>query len=368
MAILCWGLVVVIKLPESVVRNSDAIISSIVISVVGGTTYLLYVWDWRATEALFGATVMTTDGNFMLIFFVLYTLVISLAVAQFHLRERYVLVYAIFTTGCGGWVYSFGQPEFIFSTVVIFAGASAFFFVILGALENEKSARKVFEAARIVSFERDKSRKLLLSILPESVADQIPDDGSHASVVEGYESISVLFADIANFTPLVERLSPPQLIRMLNDVFSRLDQIAKAHGIEKIKTIGDAYMMAAGVPLERQGHAYAIAACALDIAMLSGSMHDPEGNPIRFRVGIHTGPGVAGVIGSHKFAYDIWGATVNTAARLEAYGEPGRIHASDEVRQLLHDQFVFEARGLIDIKGKGALPTWWLAGQKPAPV
>lgn len=117
------------------------------------------------------------------------------------------------------------------------------------------------------------------------------------------------------------------------------------------------------MPLARKDHVEAIACCALEIANLSGSLKDPEGNPIRFRIGIHTGPGVAGVIGSHKFAYDIWGSTVNTAARMEAYGEPGRVHASNEIHELLKDSMDFEYRGEIEVKGKGKLKTWWLLGE-----
>jgi class 3 adenylate cyclase len=151
---------------------------------------------------------------------------------------------------------------------------------------------------------------------------------------------------------------------MLNHIFSQFDHIAKKHAVEKIKTIGDAYMLAAGVPETRPDHCAAVADCALDMVAAATNMSDPKGDPIQIRVGIHTGPAIAGVIGAHKFAYDLWGDTVNTASRMESHGASGKIQTSKEIYQILKDDFLFEFRDRLHIKGKGEMQTWWLIGRR----
>jgi class 3 adenylate cyclase len=168
-----------------------------------------------------------------------------------------------------------------------------------------------------------------------------------------------VFADIANFTTLAERLSPSALVARLDDVFSRLDEIIHRHGLEKIKTIGDQYMAVAGAPVPRDDHAIAAARVALEICKLSRSL---DGD-LQFRVGLASGPAVAGVIGKSRFSYDLWGDTVNLASRMESHGVPGRAQLDEQTCTLLGKRFTCEDRGMIDVKGKGAVHTFFLVDE-----
>lgn len=203
-----------------------------------------------------------------------------------------------------------------------------------------------------------KSDQLLLNILPEPIAERLKQ--SPIAIADRHDKVAVLFADIANFTPLSEQVSPDALVDLLNHIFSEFDHIAQRHGVEKIKTIGDAYMAAAGVPEKGNDDIHAIAECALEMTNVAKKLTDPEGNSVKLRIGMHCGPAVAGVIGAHKFAYDLWGDTVNTASRMESHGEAGRIHVTEDIHELLKDAYEFESRGEVEIKGKGTLKTWWL--------
>ena len=200
--------------------------------------------------------------------------------------------------------------------------------------------------------ERERAEALLLNVLPSQIAAELKETGT--TVARHYDSISVLFADTVGFTPLAASLEPEQVVAQLNDVFTHFDALAESHGVEKIRTIGDSYMVAAGVPVPRNDHAEALAAMALEMQAYADS------GPLTFRIGINSGPVVAGVIGTKKFQYDIWGDTVNTASRMESHGEPGRIQISDSTRQLVEHAFHITPRGPIDIKGKGTVNTWWL--------
>lgn len=210
---------------------------------------------------------------------------------------------------------------------------------------------------------RDKAEKLLLNILPQSVAERLKS--GERSVVNAIPEATIFFSDLVGFTPLAASLSPGDLVRFLNEVFSEMDRLAAQHGLEKIKTIGDAYMLAGGVPDPRPDHAQAVADFALDLAERLPNIASAGGIPVRLRIGIHSGPVVAGVIGENKFAYDLWGDTVNTASRLESSGIEGRIHISAETRELLGDAYSTEPRGLIEIKGKQAMETYLLTGKNP---
>jgi adenylate cyclase len=166
------------------------------------------------------------------------------------------------------------------------------------------------------------------------------------------------------FTALSEGISPTELVSRLNRIFSAFDDLADRHGLEKIKTIGDAYMVAGGFPDQRDGHANDVSAMALDmLAAIEACNRDSE-QPMSIRIGIHTGPAVAGVIGIKKFFYDVWGDTVNTASRMESSGLPGRIQLSEQTAALLDDRFVLEERGSVDVKGKGCMKTYWLVRQR----
>ncbi len=210
----------------------------------------------------------------------------------------------------------------------------------------------------------DKSDRLLLNILPKTIAERLKN--SPIAIADRHDKVAVLFADIANFTPLSEQISPDALVDLLNHIFSAFDHITQRHGVEKIKTIGDAYMAAAGVPETGLDDLIAIAECALEMNKTVRLLTDPLGNPVNLRIGIHFGPAVAGVIGAHKFAYDLWGDTVNTASRMESHGEVGKIHVTAEIQERLQVLYDFESRGEIEIKGKGQLKTWWLLKKSDA--
>ncbi len=210
--------------------------------------------------------------------------------------------------------------------------------------------------------ERQLSESLLLNVLPASIAERLKDSAD--SIAERFDEATVLFADVAGFTPLSSRLAPEQVVQMLGEIFSRFDALAERHGLEKIKTIGDAYMMAGGLPGLRADHAEAVATMALEMAEVAAGWQTPTGDPLALRIGIHCGPVVAGVIGWKKFSYDLWGDTVNTASRMESHGAAGRIHVSSAVHEKLSSTFEFEDRGEVEIKGKGPMRTYFLVGPR----
>jgi adenylate cyclase len=187
---------------------------------------------------------------------------------------------------------------------------------------------------------------------------------SNSIIADHFESTTVMFSDIVGFTALSEKMPPSELVRRLNRIFSAFDDLAERHGLEKIKTIGDAYMVAGGFPDQRDGHANDVSAMALDmLAAIDACNRDGE-QPVSIRIGIHSGPAVAGVIGIKKFVYDVWGDTVNTASRMESSGMPGRIQLSEQAATLLDDDFVIQERGSVELKGKGCMKTFWLVGRR----
>jgi class 3 adenylate cyclase len=210
--------------------------------------------------------------------------------------------------------------------------------------------------------ERAESERLLLNILPEPVAQRLKTDPG--IIADRYESASVLFADIVGFTPLSETLTAEEMVEWLNEVYSEFDALVQKHGVEKIRTIGDGYMVAAGVPFPREDHAAAITRLALDIKSYFEALPPVHGHAANLRIGINSGPLVGGVIGTHKFQYDLWGDAVNTAARMESHGVPGRIQITAATHELIKDQFSCEPRGPIEVKGKGEMETWFVVGER----
>jgi adenylate cyclase len=208
----------------------------------------------------------------------------------------------------------------------------------------------------------EKSESLLLNLLPASIAVRLKD--GEKSIVDSLSEATVLFADLAGFTPLCQELSALEIVSTLDQIFAAFDQLAKHRQLEKIKTIGAAYMAVGGVPNFRPDHAEAIADLALDMIAKLGEIVAQNGLPLELRIGIDTGPVIAGVIGQDKFSYDLWGNTVNTASRMESLGAPGRIQVSQHGYEQLKDSFQLEARDSIEVKGKGTMPTWWLLGRK----
>jgi class 3 adenylate cyclase len=218
---------------------------------------------------------------------------------------------------------------------------------------------------RALAAEQERSERLLLNVLPAPIAARLKQ--ADAVIADAFPDVSVLFADIVDFTGRSRRISPEAVVRLLNELFSAFDELAEQLGLEKIKTIGDAYMVAGGLPDPRPGHAEAVAELALAIRDEVARRADPEGEPLAVRIGIDTGPVVAGVIGRNRFIYDLWGDTVNTASRMESQGAAGCIQVTDRTHQRLRDRYRFERRGPIPVKGKGEMVTWFLLGRHGDP-
>ena len=229
--------------------------------------------------------------------------------------------------------------------------------------QMEVAARREFSAMRLLGQERERSERLLLNILPAPIAERLKT--SEESIAEHAACVTVLFADLVGFTELSARKTPQALVDLLNRVFSEFDALADAHGLEKIKTIGDAYMAVAGLPSPWPDHAARAARMALDMHAAICGLAALTGEPLALRIGLHSGPVVAGVIGRKKFSYDLWGDTVNTASRMESQGLPGAIHCSEASATLLRASFPLEERGVIEIKGKGEMRTYLLSGVAP---
>jgi class 3 adenylate cyclase len=216
--------------------------------------------------------------------------------------------------------------------------------------------------ARDAAFAR--SEGLLLNVLPRTIADRLKR--SPDVIADAYDEVTVLFADIVDFTPFAERTAATRVVEVLNEIFSAFDVLAARHGVEKIKTIGDAYMVAAGLPVPRQDHAEALADMALEMRDEFAAVCRPLGASLALRIGMESGPVVAGVIGRQKFTYDLWGDTVNTASRMEAHGVAGQIQVGEAAHRRLRDRYTFEARGEIEIKGKGRRAAYLLTGRPDA--
>jgi class 3 adenylate cyclase len=237
----------------------------------------------------------------------------------------------------------------------------------IGASLEKKRLRDQEQAyLQRIQDEQEKSERLLLNVLPKPIADRLKQ-GQH-TIADNFSEVTVLFADIVSFTQLSVSLPPASLVELLNQIFSTFDQLVEQHGLEKIKTIGDAYLAVGGLPMPRPNHVEAVAelALAMQAAIAQFTVPTPDGGTktLMMRIGIHTGAVGAGVIGTTKFAYDLWGDTVNTASRMESQGVPGRIQVTETTYQLLQQQYDFEERGLVDIKGKGVMKTYFLCQKR----
>ncbi len=210
---------------------------------------------------------------------------------------------------------------------------------------------------------QERAETLLLNILPRSIVERLK--AGPQTIADAFGSASILFADVVEFTPMAERISPAEVVEKLDRLFGHFDELAGRYGLEKIKTIGDCYMMAAGIPSPRPDHAQALALVALD--MLDAVREQGAVGSLGFelRIGINSGPVVAGVIGRKRFLYDLWGDAVNTAGRMQTEGTPGRIQITRATYELLRDEFICEQRGTVPVKGKGEMETWYLVGRLP---
>ncbi|MEM7579220.1 MAG: adenylate/guanylate cyclase domain-containing protein [Cyanobacteria bacterium P01_A01_bin.80] len=248
-------------------------------------------------------------------------------------------------------------------------GITLLVLLLEGILVFRPAVNKIQDTLGKLALEQAQSENLLLNILPHTIAQRLKQSQpskktktDNIMIADGYNNATVMFADIVGFTDLSGRISPQQLVDLLNQIFSRFDLIAESYKLEKIKTIGDAYMVVGGLPNPRADHATAIAIMAIDMLDAIAQFNLDTGEEFQIRIGINSGAVVAGVIGIKKFTYDLWGDTVNIASRMESHGTPGRIHVSEATYKLLKDNFLFEERGVTHIKGKGEMQTYWLKG------
>ena len=234
--------------------------------------------------------------------------------------------------------------------------------VVFGLLAQFVRQRE--EALAALRVEQDRAETLLLNILPQSIAERLKADD--ATIADQFAAASILFADVVDFTPMSDLLQPAEVVGLLDHLFTHFDLLAERYGVEKIKTIGDAYMVAAGVPTPRADHARVMALMALDMREAMRSDDDVGHLGLELRIGINSGPVVAGVIGRKRFLYDLWGDAVNMASRMESQGTPGEIQVTQATYELLRDEFELEPRGTVSIKGKGDVETWYLVGRQRA--
>jgi len=252
------------------------------------------------------------------------------------------------------------QPPWAFTTSFILTVVTAWilaFATIWFALREIRRAREAVES------EYERSEQLLANILPATIAQRLKDP-SRNIIADKYDDASILFADIAGYTKRASDTPPSDLVRFLDRLYTDLDALVDRHGLEKVKTSGDSYMVVSGVPEPRPDHIEALACLALDMADSVADLKDPQGRAVPLRMGLAAGPVVAGVVGARKFFYDVWGDAVNVAARMETTDVEGRIQVPHDVYERLNHAFLLEERGEVDVKGKGVMNTWYLVGRR----
>jgi adenylate cyclase len=249
------------------------------------------------------------------------------------------------------WAYTFGFAVSVVSAWVMVVATVWY------------ALREITRAERAIEAEYNRSELLLANILPTTVAQRLKDP-SRTIIADKYDDASVLFADIAGFTRRASDTAPTDLVRFLDRLYTQLDGLVDRHGLEKVKTSGDSYMVVSGVPEPRPDHLDALAHLALDMAGAVADLTDSRGRAVPLRIGMAAGPVVAGVVGARKFFYDVWGDAVNVAARMETTDVEGRIQVPQDVYERLKHGFVLEERGDVDVKGKGVMHTWYLVGRR----
>ncbi|MEZ4219710.1 MAG: adenylate/guanylate cyclase domain-containing protein [Polyangiaceae bacterium] len=324
-------------------RHAEALAEALTLLTTG--YLLLFVLEWGVSSGTEGLVLLTVCTGLL-----------------FPFTAERMLRIALFTTvgyvAAALWVLKPGEASWLFSGIAYVASAAAI--AVVGTRLSHALRREELRARLDLGIQRDNADQLLLNILPRPIIERLKKDKS--AIAQSFNEATVLFADIVGFTPLSAKMTPSELVGMLNDIFSKFDALTEQHGLEKIKTIGDAYMVAGGIPTPRGDHVEAVARLALAMRDVVDNFVTPTGARLQIRVGIHTGPVAAGVIGTKKFTYDLWGDTVNLAARMESHGEPGTIQVTERVADALRSQFNFEPRGKLSIKGKGELSAFVLQG------
>ncbi len=252
------------------------------------------------------------------------------------------------------------QPAWAQSTGFVVTAISSVVMVVVTlwfALRDTARAEAVMES------EYQRSEALLANMLPGSIAERLKSADRNV-IADKYDEASVLFADIVGFTERASSTAPAELVQFLDRLYSAFDELVDKHGLEKIKVSGDSYMVVSGVPRARPDHVFALANFALDMANVAAALKDPHGRAIPLRIGMACGPVVAGVVGSRRFFYDVWGDAVNVASRMESTDSVGRIQVPEAMYERLKRDFVLQERGRIEIKGKGVMRTWYLIGRK----
>lgn len=279
-----------------------------------------------------------------LLFLVSFSAVVSIVFSELYFAVPIVEAYrtAIFQNG-----------NFI---ALIAATAAMIVVTSYLALSRAETAEDALEA------EHARSEALLYNLLPEDIAARLKIEPDQ-TIADSLPKVAILFADIVDFTPRAASLPPEEVVSFLNKVFRAFDELAEKHGLEKIKTIGDAYMVAAGMPKPCGDPVHRVAEMAIDMQRTVAEMAEEFPDGLDVRIGLHAGPAVAGVIGNKKLFYDVWGETVNTASRMESHGEPGRIQVTGPAHEELSKDYAFEPRGTVEVKGMGLVETWWLAGK-----
>lgn len=234
--------------------------------------------------------------------------------------------------------------------------------VKLIVLLTESTLRKLQDTEKALQIERERLEFLLENIFPKSIVARLKQ--GQDLIAENFDEVTILFADIVGFTRLAQQLQPIDLVNLLNEIFSIFDLLTDKYGLEKIKTIGDAYMVVGGLPVPTDNHAEAVAEMAIEMQAAMSQFQSRLAHPLQLRIGINTGEAIAGVIGMKKFTYDLWGDAVNVASRMEFLGIPGKIQVTDVTYDRLKDKYLFKKRGKIEVKGKGEMTTYWLIGKK----
>lgn len=364
-----WALVGYnLNIPELVILDGIGSICCLVLCFLLIRFGLIYQWS-----RLIVATIAITVACAPMLFYGTHTLfslnaiIIQMSSMLLFTRQekntmvRYLVIYLfviillLLHDYLHGPLYSLSTAKFEIINIILFVGGigMSFYFSYIFYSENKKNKDRIIE-------EKEKSDRLLLSIFPTTIAEQLRE--SNNSIAEKFDNVTIIFVDLVGFTTLSSKINPGKLVELLDNIFSAYDQITEKYKIEKIKTIGDAYMAVCGLPNRDQYHCHKVADMAIDIIKLMDSF-SYQGYNLKVRIGMHTGEVVAGVIGNQKFSYDLWGDTVNIASRFEALGIPGKIHITEEVKNKLDTDYTYEYDGEKNIKGKGKMKSYFLTGK-----